>query len=249
MTPKRAKHSRKKKTNYLRVLFIIICIFTIFVSGFHILKWMKENKKSKENKNKIQESVTVEGDDLLVNFEKLKEENSDTVAWLKVEGTDIEYPVVKAQDNDYYLAHSFDGSYNSAGWIFADYKNTFDGTDKNIVIYGHNRRDGSMFGTLKKILDKDWYNNENNKYVTLVTEKGNFKYEVFSVYEIEKEDYYIKNRFNSGDEFEEFVKTVKERSIHDFETEVGRPDKILTLSTCADNNKYRVVLHAKKVSE
>ena len=106
-----------------------------------------------------------------------------------------------------------------------------------------------MFGTLKKILDKDWYNNENNKYVTLVTEKGNFKYEVFSVYEIEKEDYYIKNRFNSGDEFEEFVKTVKERSIHDFETEVGRPDKILTLSTCADNNKYRVVLHAKKVSE
>ena len=249
MGEKHARHRKRKKTNYLRVLFILICLATIIFSGFHIIKWMKENKKSKENKNKIQESVTVDGDELLVDFDKLKEENSDTVAWLKVEGTDIEYPVVKGQDNDYYLSHSFDKSYNSAGWIFADYKNNFDGTDKNIVIYGHNRRDGSMFGTLKRILDKDWYENEANKYVTLVTEYGNLKYEVFSVYKIEDEDYYITNRFNSGDEFEELINTVKGRSIHDFENEIERSDKILTLSTCADNNKYRVVLHAKKVSE
>ena len=240
-----AKHSKSKKTNYLSLLILFICIITMFVSGFHILKWYKENKKSKEAIDKIQDTVTIEDNNILVDFNKLKEENSDTVAWLKVEGTSIEYPVVKAKDNEYYLSHSFDKSYNSAGWIFADYKNIFDGTDKNIVIYGHNRRDGSMFGTLKKILDKDW----NNKYVTLVTEEGTIKYEVFSVYKIENEDYYIKNRFNSNDEFEELINTVKNRSIHDFGNEVQRTDKMLTLSTCADNNKYRVVLHAKKISE
>ena len=92
MGEKHARHRKRKKTNYLRVLFILICLATIIFSGFHIIKWMKENKKSKENKNKIQESVTVDGDELLVDFDKLKEENSDTVAWLKVEGTDIEYP-------------------------------------------------------------------------------------------------------------------------------------------------------------
>ena len=249
MEQKKAKHSKRKKMNFLRFFILLICVVTICISVFHIVKWMKENKKSKENKNKIQDSVTIEDDNIIVDFNKLKEENSDTVAWLKVEGTNIEYPVVKAQDNDFYLYHSFDKTYNSAGWIFADYKTLFDGTDKHIVIYGHNRRDGSMFGTLKKILEKDWYENEDNKYITFITEEGTTKYEVFSVYKIEDEDYYITNRFNSNDEYEELINTVKGRSIHDFGSEVLRSDKMLTLSTCADNNKYRVVLHAKKVVE
>ena len=249
MEQKKAKHSKRKKMNFLRFFILLICVVTICISVFHIVKWMKENKKSKENKNKIQDSVTIEDDNIIVDFNKLKEENSDTVAWLKVEGTNIEYPVVKAQDNDFYLYHSFDKTYNSAGWIFADYKTLFDATDKHIVIYGHNRRDGSMFGTLKKILEKDWYENEDNKYITFITEEGTTKYEVFSVYKIEDEDYYITNRFNSNDEYEELINTVKGRSIHDFGSEVLRSDKMLTLSTCADNNKYRVVLHAKKVVE
>ena len=249
MEQKRSRHARRRKTNYLRLFILLACIITIFISGYHILKWMRENKKSKVVKNNIQDSVTVEDNNLLVDFNKLKEENSDTIAWLKVEGTNIEYPVVKGQDNDYYLTHSFDGSYNSAGWIFADYKNTFDGTDKNIVIFGHNRRDGSMFGTLKNVLDKDWYENENNKYVTLVTEKENIIYEVFSVYKTENEEYYITNKFSSNDEFEDLIKTVKKRSVYDFGNDVQRSDKMLTLSTCADNNKYRVVLHAKKVNK
>lgn len=248
MEQKKAKHSKGYKSAIIRLLIFSICMIMMIISGRHILKWAKENKRSKNIAENIISSVKVEEDNnLIVDFNKLKEENSNTVAWLKVEGTNIEYPVVKAKDNEFYLTHSFDDKYNSAGWVFADYKNTFDGTDKNIVIYGHNRRDGSMFGTLKRILDKDWYENENNKYVTLVTEYGNLKYEVFSVYKVKDEDYYTTNRFNSGDEFEELVKTVKKRSIHDFGNDVERADKILTLSTCADNNKYRVVLHAKKV--
>lgn len=245
-----AKHSNRKKRNLLKLLIILVFFIMMIVSIVNIIKWVKENKQSKKITAKILDNVqVVEEEGLVVDFKALKEENKDTVGWIKVEGLNIEYPVVQANDNSYYLSHSFDGSYNSAGWIFADANNRFDGTDKHIVIYGHNRRDGSMFGTLKKILEKNWYEDENNKYVTFVTEDGNTKYEVFSVYKIKDEDYYITTKFNSGDEFGEFIKTLKERSIYDFGNEVARKDKILTLSTCADNNKYRVVLHAKKVTE
>ena len=162
-------------------------------------------------------------------------------------GTDIEYPVVQATDNAYYLTHSLDQSYNGAGWIFADYRNIVDSTDKNIVIYGHNRRDGSMFGTLKKILKEEWYNDENNWQIKFITEKEEIIYQVFSIYKIENEDYYITTDFFDNS-FGEFIETIKNRSIKDFGVQVNENDQILTLSTCDNNNKYRVVLHAKKLN-
>ena len=133
-----------------------------------------------------------------------------------------------------------------AGWIFADYKNKVDGTDKNLVIYGHNMRDDSMFGSLKNILNDDWHNEEENKYVTFVAENDNSIYEVFSVYQVADEDYYITTDFKDN-EFNDFIKTIKSRSKFDFGVDVNENDNILTLSTCANNNKYRVVLHAKKI--
>ena len=107
----------------------------------------------------------------VIDFEKLKEKNSDVVAWLKVNGTNIETTVVKTTNNDYYLTHNFNKEYNSAGWIFADYKNKVDGTDKNLVIYGHNMRDNSMFGSLKWVINEDWYNNEDNMHEILTDEE------------------------------------------------------------------------------
>ena len=159
----------------------------------------------------------------------------------------MEYPVVKSTNNSFYLNHSFDKSKNSAGWIFADYKNKFDNTDKNIVIYGHNMRDGSMFGSLKNILSSDWYDNEENTNITLYTENGERIYKVFSIYKIESEDYYIKTEFSNENEFEKFIEKLKKRSIKNFNIDISKEDSILTLSTCANNNKYRVVLHAKKM--
>ena len=246
MKHSKSKHSKIKHKNCISLFILLICIITMLISGFYILKWFRENRRNKKVINNIISSVAVQNEELLVDFQKLKKENKNTVAWLKVEGTNIEYPVVKENDNSFYLTHGFDDSYNSAGWIFADYTNLFDGTDKNIVIYGHNRRDGSMFGSLKKVLENKWCENLDNRSIILVTEKGNIKYEVFSVYKIKNENYYITTKFNSNDEFKEFIYTLKERSIYNFETDVEKTDKILTLSTCADNNQYRVVLHAKK---
>ena len=250
------KHYNNRKANILNIVLMCSFIVLLIYSGTKIVMWYMNNKNNKKISDEISEFITVdeakedENDEkYVVDFEKLKEKNSDIVAWLKVKGTNIETTVVKSTNNNYYLTHNFNKEYNVAGWIFADYKNKVDGTDKNIVIYGHNMKDNSMFGSLKWVINKKWYNNEDNKYITLVTENETQTYEVFSVYQIEAEDYYIKTKFNTEKEFEKFLQTIKKRSIKDFNVDISKKDTILTLSTCANNNKYRVILHAKKIQE
>lgn len=245
------KHFKKKnKKTILITLLNLIFVLGIIISIIHIAKWYLYNKENKELENKLANAVIIEQEsedkEYNINFEELKAVNNETIGWLKVDGTDIEYAVVKTKNNSYYLNHNFEKKYNIAGWIFADYKNNFDKTDKNIVIYGHNRKDGSMFGTLKNILKEEWYSNEENFVIDFITEQEQAKYQVFSVYKIKNEDYYINTEFKEN-EFSSFIKTLKIRSIKDFEIEVTENDSILTLSTCADNNKYRIVLHAKKI--
>lgn len=248
---RKAKHYKKKETNIPSIILLCIFIILLFLSGTKIVIWYMNNQNNKKISDEISKLVTVdetkEDEKYAVDFEKLKETNSDVVAWLKVNGTNIETTVVKTTDNDYYLTHNFNKEYNSAGWIFADYKNKLDGTDKNLVIYGHNMRDNSMFGSLKWVINEDWYNNGDNKYITLITESETQVYEVFSVYQIEKEDYYIQTNFDTEQEFNIFAQTIKKRSKKDFNVDVNKEDAVLTLSTCANNNKYRVVLHAKKI--
>lgn len=243
------RKDKKKKVLIINIIQILLILVLVY-SAIHIAIWYKNNESNKEIIKETLKTVKINDDTknkqkYEVDFKELKNKNSDTIAWLKVENTNIEFPIVKANDNSYYLSHNFNKEYNKAGWIFADYKNKFDTTDKNIVIYGHNMRDNSMFGSLKDVIKKEWYNNESNKYITLITEEEYHIYEVFSVYQIEKEDYYIKTNFKNN-EFEEFINTIKERSKKDFNVKVTKDDNILTLSTCANNNKYRVVLHAKK---
>ena len=249
------KKKKKRKTkNIIIPILLLIFISIMIFTGIKIFNWLKENKDSNDIIEDIQDSISIDDntdtvDKYNVDFDSLKQKNSDTIAWLKVNGTSIEYPVVKTTNNDFYMTHSFDKSYNSAGWVFMDYKDKFDGTDNNMVIYGHNRRDGSMFGTLKNILTEKWQNNTDNFIIPLITENEKSEYRVFSVYRIEKEDYYITTNFGTDIEFETFIDKIKSRSVKNFDVDVNTEDHILTLSTCADNNKYRVVLHAKKITE
>ena len=245
-----AKNKKKLFNVVMRIIELIFLILLVY-SSINIFKWYNNNKENKQIINEIAESVTINEDTneekkYKINFEELKQKNSDTVAWLKVENTNIEFPIVQANNNSYYLTHNFDKEDNVAGWIFADYKNKLDGTDRNIVVYGHNMRDNSMFGSLKDVTTEEWYNNEENKYITFVTENEYQTYQVFSVYQIKTEDYYIKTEFKSN-EFPEFIDTITKRSKKDFGINVSKEDTILTLSTCANNNKYRVVLHSVRV--
>ena len=244
-----------KKKRILNIVIYLILFLILICSGFKLYFWYKDKKNNDETIEQLKNNVKLEkikndnsnNEKYIVDFKKLKSENSDVVAYIKVNNTNIEYPIVKTSNNNFYLNHSFDKSKNSRGWIFADYKNKFDNTDKNIVIYGHNMRDGSMFGSLKNILNEEWYNNTENMNITFLTENGNYIYKVFSIYKIESEDYYIKTDFSTDNEYQKFLNIIKERSIKNFVVKVNVDDKILTLSTCANNNKYRVVLHSKKL--
>ena len=251
--------NKKRKLNKkMLFLFIFIVIFLIMfiVSIIKILFYINDNKNNKViQDNIIKESITIinsksndkEETKYKVDFKSLKEKNSDTIAYLKVNGTNIDYIVVRGNDNNYYLKHNFEKNWNISGWIFSDYRNKFDGTDKNIVIFGHNTKDGSMFGTLKKVLNKDWYKNKDNHNIILVTEEDTYYYKVFSTYSIKAEDYYINTKFKNNNEFGEFTNTIKSRSIYDYNVEVNNADKILTLSSCIGDGKKRVVLHAKLI--
>ena len=243
----RRKRKAKMKNRIITIIQIVLVILFVY-SGVKIFQWYKDNSKSKKLLETAKEAVTIDVDNNIfkVDFKKLKETNSDTVAWLHVNGVDLDYPVVQTDNNDYYLNHSYDKSENGAGWIFADYRNKVDGSDRNLVIYGHNRRDGSMFEPLKQTLEDNWYNNNEDKIITLETENQTFKYQIFSTYKIENEDYYITTDFN-GNEFEDFVKEIKSRSYINYGLEVTKDDNILTLSTCANDTKYRIVVHAKLI--
>ena len=244
---------KRKIRTIISLIILFISIVGIVYSTLKIVQWKKNTTDNKELKEIINESVTIiedkpeEEPKYIVDFETLKKQNSDTIAYLKVNNIEVDYVVVKGQDNDYYLNHNFNKDYNVAGWIFADYKNKFDGTDKNIVIYGHNMQDGSMFASLKEILTENWQNNE-KKQITLVTEKETITYEIFSSYIIEAEDYYITTNFSNNQLFKEFINTIINRSYYNYNVEVDESDNILTLSTCTGTGKNRIVIHAKQIN-
>ena len=178
-------------------------------------------------------------------YSELLNINSDTIGWLTVKGTKIDYPVVQYNDNDYYLNHAFDKSSNMIGWIFADYRNNFDSIDKNIIVYGHSMVDGGlMFTTLKKVLDSNWYLNPENLNIEFNIKGTNYVWKVFSIYVIDKSNDYLYTNFSTDSDFLEFVQKLKSRSIYDFNENIGADAHLLTLSTCYNDSNHRLVVHA-----
>ena len=108
-----------------------------------------------------------------VDFTELLKQNGDTVAWIIMNNTNINYPIVQAKDNDYYLKRDFNKDKNQAGWIFADFRNNFNNFNSNMILYGHGRKDGVMFGSLNKALKSSWYKDPNNQIIQLSTIKYN----------------------------------------------------------------------------
>lgn len=256
---------------------IIICSFIIIILLVILLNWYLENKKTNDmveiinevadvKEIEVAEPTTSENDleikttttisdyyryanmnMLEVDFENLISINEDTKGWIKVEGTNINYPFVQANDNDYYLKHSYDKTSNKKGWVFLDYRNSMDNLSKNTILYAHGLVNNTMFGSMRKVIKSSWYNNKNNHIIKVSTPYNNELWQVFSTYTIEPESYYITTNFSSDDEFLNFISVLKSRSVYDYNIDVGVNDKILTLSSCYDNTK-RMVLHAKLIS-
>jgi sortase B len=189
-----------------------------------------------------------EMDLLYVDFSELKQANSKTVGWIEVKGTNVNLPYVQTNDNKYYLTHSFDNSYNSCGWAFLDYRNNKNNSDKNTIIYAHGRKNGSMFGSLRNLLNKDWQSNKDNYVIRTSTETENTLWQIFSVYYLPTTNDYIQVKFKDDEEFETFANKILNRSMFDFKTNVSKNDKILTLSTCYSSTE-KLVVHAKLIKK
>ena len=265
------KRKLKRRVWTLLTLFFVIILIVCIIK---ILLWMKDNKDTSSVTNEIINAVNIEewedddntelvneDDDkksdywyyitfplINVDFTELKGKNSDTVGWINVNNTNINYPYVQTTDNLFYLNHSFDKSYNEAGWVFLDYRNNNNLDNKNTILYAHSRLDKTMFGSLSKVLKSSWYNNKDNHIIRLSTEEENTLWQIFSVYKIPEESYYITTEFNNDSDYEEFLNVIKNRSIYNFNTTLNNNDKVLTLSTCYSDTE-RTVVHAKLIKK
>ena len=263
-----------KKKNFstiLLIILIIIAIGSLIYASVNIYKWYQDSRKIKNLTEEIEEIVEpVEVPDnyevvetetppednpywdylkvnlLDVDLTELKKINPDTVGFLQVKGTNINYPFVQTTNNSYYLAHDYHKSYNEAGWVFLDYRNNIKKLGRNTIIYAHGRADRSMFGSLKDVLNKSWYNNLDNHIIRLSTESKNTLWQIFSVYHLKTTNDYIKVNFGNDTEYTNFLKMIQDRSVYKFNTSVLSTDKILTLSTCY-NSSEKMVVHAKLI--
>ena len=127
----------------------------------------------------------------------------------------------------------------------AFYRNRLDGTDKHIIVYGHNRLDGSMFGTLKKALNENWL--RSNKYIFFNTIDVSYTYIIFSAYSINANDFKNNTFFSTTESYQSYLNDIKSKSIIDLGVDVTTDDQIITLYTCANNNIDRTIVHAKLV--
>lgn len=239
---------------------VIVCIIT-GILGYTFITNYKADKDVTAITNDIKELLvenvdsekgTSEVIDLSENlsYEKLLELNKDTVGWIKVLGTNINYPVVQSNDNKYYLYRNFYKERASTGWVYMDYRNDPKKLDKQTLIYAHNNRYHStvMFGTLPNVRKKDWQSNSDNLVITFNTLNQNLKWKVFSIYVIDVTNDYLITDFDDDKEYQEFLDMITNRSDYTFSTKVTTNDKILTLSTCFGNDE-RLVVHAVLLNE
>ena len=175
--------------------------------------------------------------------------NADTVGWLTIKNTNIDYSVVQTTDNEFYLHHNFYKNESNAGWVFMDYRNNSVDLDDNTILYGHNRYyNGTMFGTLNNVLNKSWYTNESNLMISFKTLYNSMEWRIFSIYKIPVTTDYLTIRFKNDTDRLAFYQMLQERSLFDLGVTMKGTDKILTLSTCTTDGG-RLVVHAVLVNE
>lgn len=247
-------------------LFAIIFAFSCYMIGSQMLASAKSEKEyhsiqetyyssteylDEEAQNKeelLQEETAEEKTEISPRFHSLLEQNSDTVGWIRVSDTGIDYPVVQAGDNDYYLNRTFEQDQNKSGAIFMDFRNNVESLDQNTIIYGHHMRDGSMFTKLKEFRSEDFVSE--NPVIVFDTLYEELEWEIFAVYVTDTDFNYIQPHFPTESEFQDFIKTVKSKSVIPMKSEITQEDHILTLSTCGyDFDDARIVVQAKLLDD
>ena len=178
-----------------------------------------------------------------IDFTQLLSVNSDIVGWLRIRALDISYPVVQGKDNDYYLHRTFEKTDNFAGCLFVNSYNMGDFTDQNTIIYGHNMKNGSMFGKLKNFSDPEVF--KKSRYFWIFTPDFIYQYRIFSASVVDKTGLTYQISF-TDDEFDQFISRAYSNSVVDNQgVTVTKGDRIVTLSTCTGDDSTRFVVMGK----
>ena len=236
----------KKDNKFINIiLFLLICIF--LYSGFNVTMWLISDRKTKNLEEGLLTEVvkdTEDAEDINIDFTKLKEINPDVIAWIKIDNTYINYPILQGESDEYYLKKDIYKKYNLSGSIFVDSKTNPNFEDDNTVIYGHNMKNQRMFADLHKINNGDL---GTDIKVDIYTELEKIVYKVFSVHIEEPKAELIKKNFLNVNEKMDYISKSFERSNVNFNAEnINMDSKIITLMTCDNNNKRRVVVNAVK---
>lgn len=247
---------KNKKKGWILNLLIVFAAAVMIYGVWNMISLQKQYKDAKEEYQEVQKIAQMEdakeetkeedaAEENLpdVNLTALKKENPDTVGWLYYPVLGINYPIMQDKDNTYYIKHTFSGEKNAVGSIFLDALASKEFTDDNTFIFGHNMRDGSMFGSLKKIREEGTV--KDNPYFFVATADGWKKYQIFSYHEADadKKDMAFQIEFSNKQTFEKFINYVKEISEEKLDVEVKDTDKIVTLATCTSNSAVRLVVH------
>lgn len=262
-TQKQPEQKKKKKSDVLLTIALIVAIAVFCYAAFNLYHIYTEYKKGTDEYNQIEEMAVTERDadsaevagpnaqlkpPIEVDFDKLKSVNEDVVGWIYVDALpDISYPIVKGKDNQTYLHQTYEKNYNFAGTIFVDYENSGDFSDCNTLVYGHNMKNGSMFGHLKKFREDDRLYKQ-DKYFWILTPERNYRYEIITAYTtgVNSDTYTLFK--GPGEEFEKYLETIKGYSeIQTDDTDLTIKDRIVTLSTCTGNESTRFVVQGKRV--
>ena len=235
----------------VKAVLIVICISLCIFFIHKIYSYLAETKESKNlNSELVNIAVTtistenIENKEnvppIKVNFEALKAENKDIIAWIYCENTSINYPIVQGYDNEYYVRRLLNGKYNIAGTIFMDYRNDSEFMDSNTIIYGHNMKDDTMFASLLNYKNQNYY--EEHKIMYLFTEKKSYKLELFAGYTLSANSK-IYNLPAASNSILEIAENAKKKSTFKSDVEIKQDDHIVTLSTCSyDYDEARYVV-------
>ncbi|MFP3155658.1 class B sortase [Lachnospiraceae bacterium ZAX-1] len=186
---------------------------------------------------------------LQIDFEGLKAQNNDCIAWIHFDTIDISYPLMQGEDNEYYLKHTFNKEEIAVGSIFMDWENASDFTNDHTIIYGHNMKDGSMFAQVNRYKEKDFFLEHPDFWI--YTPQAIYRYEIFSCYLAEVSGDSFDNRISTENvQKEAWIERIGTRSEYATGVPVKAEDKIVTLVTCnSAGEKYRFVVHAKQTEK
>lgn len=203
------------------------------------LEEAEERKELKSNENRE------DFPEMEVDFKALREKNPDTVGWLYVGSCGISYPIVQGEDNDYYMNHTFEGTVNSSGAIIMDYRDDKYLKDWNTFIYGHNMKNGSMFGSLKKLL-KDETLYDSDPYIYVYLPGYIYRYKIFSYYK-DKPDSKMYWTADTLQEYRQYIRDALSLSVRDLGVETSEENNMVTLVTCSGSGagKMRFFVHGE----